>query len=334
MDRNELRLSLFEVNELEKTRYSKKDLNLLDEKFHLELVNSKEEGVYLFSNDDKKINQNIIISKQPRFTYIPNHIHTYMELNYIYSGSCTQIVNGKTIELHQGDILLVDKNVQHRPLELEKNDIVINLFIETEFLRPSFISRLSNKGIINEFIFKALSEVSERENYIIFSDNQEKEKISDIMDNLMCEYFHPTFNSEEIFQSYIVILFSILVRDETFETNMVVKKDGSEEVVSLVDFLKYIEEKFDCCTLQSMGEHFSFNPNYLSNLLKKKTGRSFKELLLQEKIKHAVVLLTNTTLPINEIANNVGFSNISFFYKKFHESYGFTPLDYRKQLNR
>lgn len=334
MNRSELKLKLFELEEWEEKRYTKEDLKELTQKFQLKSVDLGGNEVYIFSNKDINTNRNISISKQPRYVFIPEHIHTYMELNYIYSGSCTQIINGKEVKLHQGDVVLVDENVQHRTLETGENDIVINIFIENEFIQPSFINRLSSRGIVTEFLLRSMSEVSKRDHYIIFSNIKEKEKISDIMDNLMCEYFDPTFNSEEILQSYIVILFSVLLRDKTFETNMTIKNKENEESVSILDFLKYIEENFNCCTLQSMGEYFRFNPNYLSNLLKKKTGKSFKDLLIQEKIKHAVVLLSNTEEPINEIANSVGFSNVSFFYKKFHEFYGLTPSDYRRQFNK
>lgn len=37
--------------------------------------------------------------KETRFTVIPKHHHVDMELNYIYSGSCTFVINGREITL-------------------------------------------------------------------------------------------------------------------------------------------------------------------------------------------------------------------------------------------
>lgn len=332
MDKKYLRVKLFELDELESKKYKKQDWNLLKGKFHPKVVKIKGKEVYLFSKDEE-VGQNIVINKQPRFTYIPEHVHTYIELIYVYSGQCNQIVNGKTLELYQGDILIIDQNVEHKPLETGENDIAINILIERKYFDPSLINRLDGGGIIVEFLLRALSEVSQRRNYILFSNLEEQSQILDVIDNLMCEYFQKKFNSEEILRSYIVILFCILVRDQTFETNMVIRSNNGE-VVSIIEILKYIEDNFNFCTLESMGKHFGFNPNYLSRLLKKRTGKSFKEIILKYKIKHAIILLSDTKLAINEIANIVGFSNVSFFYKKFNEIHGVTPLEYRNLINK
>lgn len=98
---------------------------------------------------------------------------------------------------------------------------------------------------------------------------KERQKARDIMENLMHEYYELTFNTEGILRSYIIILFSNLLRDEAFETNIPIKKNSNGKAVSVIEFLRYIEEHFNSCTLKSMADYFGFNSSYLSNLLKK-----------------------------------------------------------------
>lgn len=43
----------------------------------------------------------------------------------------------------------------------------------------------------------------------------------------------------------------------------------------------------------------------------------FKELIQQQKMTCAGQLLRNTSYIVTEVANKVGYENISFFYKKF-----------------
>ena len=50
-----------------------------------------------------------------------------------------------------------------------------------------------------------------------------------------------------------------------------------------------------------------------------------------EKLVHAAYLLQNTTLPVYEIANSIGYENLSFFFEKFQKEYGMTPKEYRDQ---
>jgi YesN/AraC family two-component response regulator len=80
-----------------------------------------------------------------------------------------------------------------------------------------------------------------------------------------------------------------------------------------------------------MGQSFGFNPSYLSTLLKKGTGKAFKELLQIQRLNQAALYLSNTDLPIPEIAQEVGYSSVTFFYKKFKELFNETPHCYKEK---
>ncbi|MBE5920000.1 MAG: helix-turn-helix domain-containing protein [Pseudobutyrivibrio ruminis] len=51
----------------------------------------------------------------------------------------------------------------------------------------------------------------------------------------------------------------------------------------------------------------------------------------KERLKKASALLTETRLPISDIAVNCGFSNQGRFAKIFKEEYGSFPLEYRRK---
>ncbi|MEY2191143.1 helix-turn-helix domain-containing protein [Neobacillus sp. BF23-41] len=48
-------------------------------------------------------------------------------------------------------------------------------------------------------------------------------------------------------------------------------------------------------------------------------------------MKNACTLLENTDFTIYQIANKVGYTNITFFYKSFKKIHGITPAEYRKK---
>lgn len=72
------------------------------------------------------------------------------------------------------------------------------------------------------------------------------------------------------------------------------------------------------------------NPNYLTTLLKQRTGHTYKELIHQQRMTRAGQLLRNISYSVTEVANEVGYENISFFYKKFKEYFGCSPKEYRE----
>ena len=68
----------------------------------------------------------------------------------------------------------------------------------------------------------------------------------------------------------------------------------------------------------------------MEQIIKKQTGSTFSRLLETRRLEQACFLLKNTDLTIEDIAENIGYENLSFFYRLFRRTYGSTPREYRK----
>ncbi len=73
------------------------------------------------------------------------------------------------------------------------------------------------------------------------------------------------------------------------------------------------------------------DPSYTSKLIKKFSGKTFKQLVNEERMRQSLILLQNKETPIYTIAEDVGFSNLTSFYKKFEEFTGLKPQEYREK---
>lgn len=293
-------------------------------------VNGK--SVYLFNKGfditNTPIEENVSISQQPYDSEIPLHMHDYIELMYVYRGTCTVTVYEHTIRLSKGDLIFLNKETPHKVDAITKQDIVINIILKQDYLSPGFLSRMSKKSIISQFMIESL--VSHRkENHFLLFQSREQTKVREILENIMCEFFNRDFCSNEIIDSYFIVLFSSLIRHNHLQRIHEVKSDDKH--VPILDFLTYIENHFRDCSLVEMGKTFGFNPSYLSTLLKKGTGKSFKELLQLQRLNQAAMLLSDSSLPIPAIADQVGYSSVTFFYKKFKELFHETPYSYKEK---
>ena len=85
-------------------------------------------------------------------------------------------------------------------------------------------------------------------------------------------------------------------------------------------------------TLRSLSSSFYINSAYLGRLFKKNIGLSFNEYVLNIRMSNAMKLLKNTTLPIADISEKVGYFDVDYFSKLFKQSTGFTPSDYRTSV--
>ena len=84
-------------------------------------------------------------------------------------------------------------------------------------------------------------------------------------------------------------------------------------------------------TVKHLADQVNLSSNYLSDLLKKETGKNAQEQIHFYLIEEAKNLLINSEKNINEIAYNLGFDYPQYFNKLFKKKTGKTPMEYRTQ---
>ncbi len=95
----------------------------------------------------------------------------------------------------------------------------------------------------------------------------------------------------------------------------------------------WVEGHFqDPINRESVADQFGITPSYVSRLYRKMTGRSFTDMLRQERIDFALTLLSKTNLAIYQIATQCGFSNTAYFVKSFRQLCGESPSRLRRKL--
>ena len=94
--------------------------------------------------------------------------------------------------------------------------------------------------------------------------------------------------------------------------------------------VRYMEEQFaGSLALPDVAAHVGLSPEYLSRLFKEETGVKFVVYLNNLKLKHALHLLETTNLKVYEVAEQVGYSNLSYFSTVFKKNFGQNPFDYK-----
>ncbi|WP_168735879.1 helix-turn-helix domain-containing protein [Cohnella fermenti] len=87
-------------------------------------------------------------------------------------------------------------------------------------------------------------------------------------------------------------------------------------------------------TVEALAELAKLSPNYLRTLFKAQTGITISAYLSAKRYEAAKRLLEQTELPIQQIAETIGFQGGGYFYTAFKKAVGMTPDEYRKQHGR
>jgi len=86
-------------------------------------------------------------------------------------------------------------------------------------------------------------------------------------------------------------------------------------------------------SLQHYAAELAITAKYLTETVKEITGKSAGEVIDSFVIQEARMLLDNASFSIAEIADELNFSDQSFFGKFFKRHTGVSPKEYRNSFN-
>ena len=99
----------------------------------------------------------------------------------------------------------------------------------------------------------------------------------------------------------------------------------------MLAILRYIEKNYAHASLKEAARELHYEQSSLSREIKRKTGKTYTELLQECRLAQAVFLLKNTDGNIDEISRAVGYENVSYFHRIFFSAYKKTPAQFRRE---
>jgi len=107
------------------------------------------------------------------------------------------------------------------------------------------------------------------------------------------------------------------------------KRERKDAITSFV--MEYVTANLgDEIYLDTLAEKLNISSGYLSTYFKEKTGTNIVEFINEARIRQATVLLVESQLKIQEVAEAVGYRNITSFNRMFKKYTGLKPSEYRK----
>jgi AraC-like DNA-binding protein/quercetin dioxygenase-like cupin family protein len=269
----------------------------------------------------------VVITQHGRYLPTPEHGHNYYEMMYVYSGSITHYIGDDEVRLGEGSFCLFDQNIRHSIAASGKYDIAVNFIFLKKLFTPDFFTKIEENNLFYDFFTSTLYNRNTFGRYIVV-DAKDNTVARDLAAIAMCESFDPDICSKGTLESLIPILLNELFRSWRNKggRKILSEPDGASNVWRI---LRYIQTNCATVSLTSTAQRFGYAPNYLGTLLAKTTGQSFTEIRQKACINQATIMLVNSDMPIGEIAQSVGISNVTFFYTLFHRFFDMTPAEYR-----
>lgn len=266
----------------------------------------------------------ITIRPHTRFIHFPEHTHDYVEVIYMCSGATTHIVNGKEIRLEQGDLLFLNQSATHEVCRAGEQDIAVNFIVLPEFFSAPLSMIGEEDTPLRKFLVDCLCGQNSGAGYLYF-DVSEVKPIQNLLENLLWILISDTPSKRKMSQMTMALLFmQLLGHTETLSTD-----DQGDAVVWQV--LRYVETNYADGSFGELTRQLHYDPSWLSREIKRKTGKTYTQLVQEKRLAQAAFLLKNTDRNVADISIAVGYENISYFHRIFADAYGKSPKHYRVQ---
>ncbi len=259
------------------------------------------------------------------FTY-PWHFHSEYEIISFREGAGTRFVGNSMERFAAGDILLIGSNLPHYMksdeayhtddtlrvrgtiIQFEKNFMHHSISYYPHFVKIKHLLQESLQGIC----FPAGC----------------SSRLMELVETI------PTQAGIDQITSFLQLLkeMSEIHPRQVISTSDVVPDAGYD--ASRIDkILSYLNKNYTRdIDLPEIASIAAMNPTAFCRFFKNKTGKSFKNYVLDMRIAYACKLLVMDDINISQVSTECGFETISHFNNSFKKSTGNTPSQYRKAM--
>ncbi len=211
--------------------------------------------------------------------------------------------NGKKLQAQSGDLVYIPAGAEYiTSFSLDSSNLISSLGINFKLFDEN------GKYLTNNDIF-------------VFNSSKVKKVIYEI------ERLSYTFNqTKNKFNAELYNVFNILC-DEFYAQNL-----SNEDFSIIKNGVEYLHQNYDKnFELTILADKCNISEVYFRRLFKKLLGYSPNEYRIKLRLEKACDYLKFTTIPIQLIAENLGFTDSAYFTKVFKEKYNDTPLNFRRK---
>ncbi len=208
----------------------------------------------------------------------------------------------------------IDKRVEEICYQIRKGEVEKSIKLFNELLEDQ--KRINESADIIK-------------NYGIFIISRCQKILSDFDKNLY-DLVNNYWNiSNKIYSCIHVNQYEVIIKNIIEKTAKYVNKVSSKKNFIICECEKYIDENFEkYITVSDIARNIGVTPSYLSRVFRDITGDTVISSINKKKLEKAKEHLKNTDMKIYEVADALGFENMTYFSHFFKKYTGVSPKDY------
>jgi AraC-like DNA-binding protein len=269
--------------------------------------------------DFSKVKENLVKNTKITMDFYSMMFKNYCKNDFKYGRKAIDFQDGNLICIAPNQIIEIDNEIEDR-----EDKMGWGLFFHPDLIRSTSLNdHLKNYRFFDYDISEALH-LSDKEKNVLFECIQ---KIQiELQENI-------DVYSQYIIVSTIELLLNYCSR--FYGRQMITRSQTNKRIIAQIEII--LAGYFSNAKIKDRGlpsvkflaDNVHLSPSYLSDLLRKETGKNAQEHIHFYLIDEAKNLLLNSEKNVSEIAYDLGFEYPQYFNKLFKKKTGKTPMEYR-----
>jgi AraC-like DNA-binding protein/mannose-6-phosphate isomerase-like protein (cupin superfamily) len=248
------------------------------------------------------------------------HRHDFFEVLYLANGSGFIIIDNNRYEIQPPCVFFLSPGQAHK-LELSE-DIGGYIFIFTD---EFYLINKSDQNRLIEFPF--FYTILQNNPPLRLNNEHDNKFIEGLFERAICEISEAKNPSIEFLRSILDLVLTLCSVLYPIEYDF---KTTGKGALLVKKFYKLLEENIHKNLLVNQyAEMLAVTPNHLTQTLKFLTGKTSNDIIKEKQVLEIKRLLVHTNLNVTEIADQLNFTDQSYFSKFFKRETGVSPIAYR-----
>jgi AraC-like DNA-binding protein len=250
--------------------------------------------------------------------------NNFFELIYIVDGTGVQCTNNNRFNYRKGNLFLIT------PQDI--NAFEIGTPTQFFFLRFNkiYIQSLKDKDWTQQIDF-ILGNASHRPGCIL-KNQADKPLIASLVENIIREHNNQQLYHNRIVQQIVNTIIVIVARNIALKLPKNIKESTGEVVLDILHHIQLHIHNPEKLRAKEISSELGISLSYLGRYFRKQTGETLQEYIAKYKVRLIEIRLLNTDMRINEIANELNFTDESHLNRTFKKYKGIRPSEYRSQF--
>lgn len=248
------------------------------------------------------------------------HRHDFFEVLYLAKGSGFIIIDNNKYEIKPPCVFFLSPGQAHKLILSE--DIGGYIFI---FTSEFYLINRSDQNRLIEFPF--FYTILQNNPPLLLNDDYDKSFIEKLFERAVNENTEENSRYIEFMRSILdlILMFCSVLYPVEYDF-----KTTGKGALLVKRFYRLVEENIlKNLLVNQYAEMLAVTPNHLTQTLKFLTGKTSNDIIKEKQVLEIKRLLVHTNLNVTEIADQLNFTDQSYFSKFFKRETGLSPIAYR-----